>query len=267
MSVIKYLYRLVTDWSISPLLSEAYQLSMSIPKSWCSEVKKILDNIGFSEVWLYPMRASSISVNELSERLHDQYLKGWSSSLKCTTGHGKLRTYKSISSFRSPLDQIQRISANPLRIEVGHYHRPNPLPVEDRLCQMCNLSTVEDELHFLLHCSLYYKDIISKLLDLCRTYHQSFQHLSLSYLIMTIKNLQILSSLAHFVSQAFSIRARAQPPQQSCILCSYLLWATWLFLSIKLLLLLLLHAYVLLHVSEDRQSLRKRYMQVCVRKC
>ena len=87
LSVIKYWYRLVTDWSISPLLSEAYQLSLSIPKSWCSEVKGILDNLGFSEVWLYPTRLVwASSVNQLSERLHDQYFQGWSSSLKCTTG-------------------------------------------------------------------------------------------------------------------------------------------------------------------------------------
>ena len=62
-SVIKYWYRLVTDWS---LLSESYQLSLSIPKSWCSEVKGIVDNLGFPEVWLYPVWASS--VNDLSER-------------------------------------------------------------------------------------------------------------------------------------------------------------------------------------------------------
>ena len=164
-------------------------------------------------------------MNCQNDCMHDQYLQRWSSSLKCTTV--KLRTYKLFKTnilyekylslpphLRVPLTRF-RMSAHPLRIEVGRYHCPNPLPVEDRICQMCNLSTVEDELHFLLHCSLY-KDIRLKLLDLCRTYHQSFEHLShldQFTFIMTTKNMQILSSLAHFLSQAFSIRARAQPPQ------------------------------------------------------
>ena len=143
----EYWYHLVTDWSISPLLSEAYQLSLSILKYWCSEVKEILDNLGFSEVWLYPTRLVwASSVNELSERVYDQYLQRWSSSLKCTSG--KLRTYKLFKTnilyekylsfpphLRVPLTRF-RMNAHPLRIEVGRYHRPNPLPVEYWICQM-----------------------------------------------------------------------------------------------------------------------------------
>ena len=116
--------------------------------------------LGFSEV---PMRlVCTSSVNELSKRLHDRYFQGWSSSLKCT--NGKLRTYKLIflvyenylslpPHLRVPLTRF-RMSSHPLRLEIGRYHRSNTLPVEDRLCQMCNLSTVKDELHFLLHCRI-----------------------------------------------------------------------------------------------------------------
>ena len=41
-----------------------------------------------------------------------------------------------------------------LSIETGRYARP-PVPVENRLCVVCNENCVESEKHFLLDCPLY----------------------------------------------------------------------------------------------------------------
>ena len=48
-----------------------------------------------------------------------------------------------------------RISAHNLMIESGRYHKPKPLPREDRLCHNCCLNEVENEIHFLTRCSKY----------------------------------------------------------------------------------------------------------------
>ena len=40
----------------------------------------------------------------------------------------------------------------PIRIETGRYIGETP---EQRLCRFCNMQSVEDEKHFLLHCGLY----------------------------------------------------------------------------------------------------------------
>ena len=40
----------------------------------------------------------------------------------------------------------------PLEIETGKFLGLN---VEDRLCQVCDQNAVENEIHFLLHCTLY----------------------------------------------------------------------------------------------------------------
>ena len=40
----------------------------------------------------------------------------------------------------------------PLKIETGRFLGLN---VEDRLCQVCDQNAVENEIHFLLHCTLY----------------------------------------------------------------------------------------------------------------
>lgn len=37
-------------------------------------------------------------------------------------------------------------------IEKG---RQNSIPINDRLCKMCNKSVIEDEVHFLLNCEKY----------------------------------------------------------------------------------------------------------------
>ena len=45
-----------------------------------------------------------------------------------------------------------RCGVLPLKIETGRYRN---IPVDDRLCQSCDLNMVEDEIHFLLKCPYY----------------------------------------------------------------------------------------------------------------
>ncbi len=40
----------------------------------------------------------------------------------------------------------------PLSIETGMWGN---IPLEDRICKMCDSLAVEDEYHFIFHCSLY----------------------------------------------------------------------------------------------------------------
>ena len=47
-----------------------------------------------------------------------------------------------------------RIGVLPLEIETGRYAKPKT-PLSERLCGLCNIDTIEDERHFLLHCPLY----------------------------------------------------------------------------------------------------------------
>ena len=41
----------------------------------------------------------------------------------------------------------------PIRIETGRFCN---LPVENRLCEICNQNKVEDEFHFLMECPFYH---------------------------------------------------------------------------------------------------------------
>ncbi len=45
-----------------------------------------------------------------------------------------------------------RCGTAPLRIETGRYER---LPVEQRVCEVCDSDNMEDEMHFLISCNAF----------------------------------------------------------------------------------------------------------------
>ena len=59
-----------------------------------------------------------------------------------------------ISKLRISLSQL-RMSSHRLCIETGRWHRSNQTPVSERICHVHACSTLEDEYHFVLMCSLY----------------------------------------------------------------------------------------------------------------
>ena len=40
------------------------------------------------------------------------------------------------------------LSSHFLRTETDRWHKPEPIPRDERLCKICNLGKVEDEFHF-----------------------------------------------------------------------------------------------------------------------
>ena len=56
------------------------------------------------------------------------------------------------SSQRSFMAQL-RFGILPIQVETGRFSR---LKLEDRICQQCQAMNIEDELHFLFHCTLYH---------------------------------------------------------------------------------------------------------------
>ena len=45
-----------------------------------------------------------------------------------------------------------RCGVLPIKIETGRFVN---LALEDRICEVCNLNEIEDELHFICKCELY----------------------------------------------------------------------------------------------------------------
>ena len=98
--------------------------------------------------------------------IRNSFIQDWSQQVNDTRNNPIMRTYKlikfnfgiesyltkvSIFKYRKSITKL-RTSSHDLHIEKGR-HSENRLPVEQRLCKMCNV--IEDEAHFLLSCRLF----------------------------------------------------------------------------------------------------------------
>lgn len=98
-------------------------------------------------------------------KLQQKFVNDWQNELRSVS---KLRTYRSFKSdfnlekyvtmdipkpHRSILAQF-RCGVLPIRIETGRFRGEE---VNDRLCIICSVEAIEDEFHFLLHCTSYSK--------------------------------------------------------------------------------------------------------------
>ncbi len=59
-----------------------------------------------------------------------------------------------------------KICTAPLRIETGRYER---LPVEQRVCEVCDSDNVEDEMHFSISCNAFFYSGENKIVFPCIT--------------------------------------------------------------------------------------------------
>ena len=79
-----------------------------------------------------------------------------------------------------------RSGSLPLSIETGRFARPK-VPLNERICNLCSSNTVEDEVHFLLKCSLY-SDLRRPLLLKAQGCNTDFPLLSLKEQFIFIMN-------------------------------------------------------------------------------
>ena len=154
-----------------------------------------------------------------------QFIQTWNSyllrnhSIRGNSGN-KLRTYRLFkdtfdlepyllnvknTSYRVALTRL-RVGSHSLAIEVGRFHKPIPLPINDRLCSICQ--SVEDELHFLCICPRY-STIREDLEYGVSSYFPGFKHLSAMQkfvFLLQSTHTHINNLVAAFVHNSFRIR-------------------------------------------------------------
>ena len=96
-----------------------------------------------------------------------------------------------------------RLSDHKLEIETGTHQRPK-VDQDKRICRLCSISKVENEIHFLMQCNLY-----KQFTRLRKDFHSSInfidkQSAEPSYInLMSMKNQDDNIKLADFVSKMF----------------------------------------------------------------
>lgn len=151
----------------------AYNDCINGRKNWLSNVRKLLNEYGFNNVWDNPENCLTKSfIHVFKQRVIDCFLQDWNSNIE---NSGVLELYRNIKedfSYEKYLDILPgnlrtyfckiRLSAHSLRIQTGRYAR-NRIPRNERYCQYCNTNDLEDEFHFVLICPCY-SEIRNKLI-------------------------------------------------------------------------------------------------------
>lgn len=129
-------------------------------KNWSAELHDIFTMCDFSYIFRNKLKCN---LNDMKAVLHNIASVQWRNEVELKP---KLRFYKLLKSsirtedyitgclprYRRSLFAQLRFGVLPLRIETGRFVN---LVVEERLCPVCDLGVVEDEIHFILHCPLY----------------------------------------------------------------------------------------------------------------
>ena len=130
--------------------------------SWCSDVKRIFQEVSMVHCYQNLLRCDITSAKEI---LLSQFFEKWVHD--CTTV-SKLRTYVKFKTnfevepyldilsnrkIRSYVSQL-RCGILPLRIETGRYGTKY-IPECERTCIFCNSGEIESEYHFIFDCVLY----------------------------------------------------------------------------------------------------------------
>ncbi len=143
-------------------------------RAWIRSVKSILNGTGLSELFINESVLSKSDVKTIGHILEDQFQQRWQSVVSGRTrltnqGDSKLRTYAKfklsfelepyLTSKYFRADEKQaiarlRTSNHKLAIETGRHTVPFT-PRDRRICLQCNTGSVEDEIHFLLHCTAH----------------------------------------------------------------------------------------------------------------
>jgi hypothetical protein len=212
--IMKYWLKIVNTDNI--IIKTVYEQSLNDCingyKNWVSNVKKLLNDYGFSYVFENVAYINcDVFLSEFKVRVLDAFKQDWRSTLNNSS---VLILYKEIKitwEYEKYLDMLPkslrsyftrlRLSSHPLRIQIGRYAR-NRTPRDERYCLVCNEPDIEDEFHFTCICPCY--------ADLRKKYLKRYYYTHPS----VYKYLQLLKSydknetikLALYVKKALIIR-------------------------------------------------------------
>ena len=226
--VCKNWYRIV-NLPRDSLLYDAYLCNVTLLSEgksvWLQTIKDTLYSINLQHLWdNCGNKSNYFPDNIIRKRLSDTFRRQWNSETSTnSTQDKKLRTYvlfKTEFKLENYLQIIKnfevrknitrlRISAHNLAIEKGRHRRPTKLPLEERLCNICN--TVEDEIHFIINCQLFRlrRLILFQSLQDIFVDFDKYSDLEKFKIIMSSQDSELILKLALFMKSCIEIRGNA----------------------------------------------------------
>jgi hypothetical protein len=224
---VTHLFKLIKYWcrivslNKNSLVRKAYDMLKSYTlmgyNTWSTKVQKALTSLGLKDYW-YNEDVDKEFLSSVKSRLYNNYESVWCANIKNFPILRLYRLFKTSFSIESYLLQIRdvklrrllskfRLSSHMFCIEKGRHYKPK-IPVQERLCIMCNLNVVEDEVHVLLQCPLYTEQRVRLFTNICLLFPNLLcDNIDTTFInIMSCNNSKIQFSLAKYLDKVFKIR-------------------------------------------------------------
>ena len=175
--------------------------------SWVQEIKSLFVKFGIIEKFY---NLDEVELFDISNNLAQASQNIWLNNVQDMP---KLRNYKLFKNNyevepyvlcflnrekRSLVAQL-RSGILPLQVEVGRWQG---IPIEERICPVCNLNQVEDECHFLFECNNYYMERMSLYTKL----PDDFENLSVSNKLNILMSRQSIHLFSEYLVNLYKKR-------------------------------------------------------------
>ena len=128
--------------------------------NWCSKIECVFAMLNWEEQFL---NGEIVDIQEATDKFSNIMHDKW---VEAIPFHAKLRLYSmhkqniclesylqiTVSKCKRSVFSQLRMGILPLNIETGRYYR---IPLEDRICTLCDSGEIEDEFHFVSQCSCF----------------------------------------------------------------------------------------------------------------
>ena len=179
--------------------------------SWVKSLPDLMGELGFLEAWIQQnVGDERIFLSLVKQRLKDTFIQNWNARLNDSS---RARFYRNLNNFeyKTYLDNVTtekicyaftrlRLSSHRLEVETGRWHKPNAIPLENRVCSTCR--ELEDEYHFMLECSRYHDLRVSLIPNYYRTRPNMFKLIEL----FSTNSKQKQRNISLYIFKAFKVR-------------------------------------------------------------
>ena len=175
---------------------------------WLNKIKTILDETGFTYIWLQQTLRPS-QKEAVKRTIRDQEIQNTQSTCTSNTStkaknYAHIKTTWETEHYMTILDRAKtkaliqfRTGNHKFPIEVGRYTQT---PIANRTCPYCT-NTIGDEYHYLLECTHFRNDRM-KYID--TTYRNRPNMLKYKYLMQT-KDTKTLTKLSTFIEKIIKL--------------------------------------------------------------
>ena len=204
------LTKIIFDWDLQ-----------NARNNWSYDMHMLLKEIDMESCFI---NRGEISINDALSKFLLLNQSEWTHNL---LSKPKLRVYRTFKSELRTENYIQaylnkhersiiaqfRAGILPLRIETGRYTNTKDettgkfrkLNVNERICELCCLNEIEDELHFLLRCPIY-NNFRKTLMETCVNIYPSFKLLNDSDKLIWIMKNSCDKNLAKYLIKSWDLR-------------------------------------------------------------